>query len=291
MQRDTLLKELGLSPRWKLRAPVIFEGLKDIAPEKASAQGISVEATAEEPAVMTMPRPALSFFSDKGRSGEASISRDVSAPTEIASSNSCQSKSAASRPQAFTGDWDSLHDAIHNCRACPLGTQRQMAVPGIGDRQARWMFIGEAPGAEEDRLGEPFVGPAGQLLDAMLAAIGLNRQHDVYITNMVKCRPPANRNPDADEQRACRAFLERQIQLVQPRLIVLLGRVAAHALFERDASLASFRGRSHDYHGIPVVVTYHPSYLLRTPREKAKAWADLCLARRTHASLASSASR
>jgi DNA polymerase len=164
-----------------------------------------------------------------------------------------------------------------------LCEQRQQAVLGVGDPAASWLLIGEGPGAEEDACGEPFVGPAGQLLDAMLAAIDLARGHDVYIANTVKCRPPSNRTPDAAEMAACRPYLERQIALVRPSLIVLLGRAAAHSVLGKDDTLASLRGKTFEYRDgerrIPVVVTYHPAYLLRNLPDKAKAWEDLCRAR------------
>lgn len=157
---------------------------------------------------------------------------------------------------------------------------------GVGDTAADWLFIGEGPGAEEDARGEPFVGPAGKLLDAMLAAIDLRRGEDVYIANAVKCRPPQNRTPETAEMATCAPYLRRQIALLQPRLIVLLGRAAAHALLGDVGSLASLRGRTFEYtgspgseHPIPVLVTYHPAYLLRTLPDKAKAWEDLCRAR------------
>ena len=152
---------------------------------------------------------------------------------------------------------------------------------GVGDEKADWLFVGEGPGADEDVLGEPFVGQAGKLLDNMLMAIKLKRGSNVYIANIVKCRPPGNRNPEADEIAACLPYLHRQIELIQPKLIVALGKVASNALMGRDATLASLRGKLHEYRGIPLIVTYHPAYLLRTPSEKAKAWQDLCLAVQT----------
>jgi DNA polymerase len=154
-------------------------------------------------------------------------------------------------------------------------------VPGVGDHRARWLFVGEAPGAEEDQRGEPFVGAAGQLLDAMLAGLGLRRGEGVYIANVVKCRPPANRTPDAGECAACQPFLERQIALIRPHIIVALGRVAAQTLLASPINVGSLRGKVHQVQGIPLVVTYHPAYLLRSLGEKARAWADLCLAQRT----------
>ena len=178
-------------------------------------------------------------------------------------------------------DWDALSADIEACTACGLCRSRQRTVPGVGDRKAEWLFVGEAPGAEEDARGEPFVGQAGRLLDNMLAAVGLTRTRDVYIANVLKCRPPNNRTPEPGEADACRPYLERQIALLQPKLVVALGRSAAALLLGTDATIASLRGRVHDYRGVPLVVTYHPAYLLRTLPDKAKAWEDLLLARAT----------
>lgn len=177
-------------------------------------------------------------------------------------------------------DWPDLAAAVANCRACQLCEQRRQAVLGVGDLDPDWLFIGEGPGAEEDVKGEPFVGQAGKLLDNMLAALGLARGKKVYIGNAVKCRPPGNRTPEAAEMAACRPWLERQIALLRPRVIVLLGKAAVHSLLHDDKVLASLRGRRFEYLGIPVVVTYHPAYLLRNLPEKAKAWEDLVFARR-----------
>ncbi|HEX4781934.1 MAG TPA: uracil-DNA glycosylase [Usitatibacter sp.] len=176
--------------------------------------------------------------------------------------------------------WDELEQAVRDCRQCGLCRQRKQAVFGVGARSGPWMFVGEGPGADEDELGEPFVGQAGKLLDSMLAAAGLKRGRDAYIANVVKCRPPGNRTPTPEEGSACAAYLDRQIELVAPRLIVALGKTAAIRLLGTEASLGSLRGRAHDYKGTPLVVTYHPAYLLRSLPEKARAWEDLVFARR-----------
>ncbi|MBI5919868.1 MAG: uracil-DNA glycosylase [Nitrosomonadales bacterium] len=175
--------------------------------------------------------------------------------------------------------WDELQGLVRDCRACKLRAGCTQTVFGVGDPQADWLFVGEGPGVEEDVRGEPFVGQAGRLLDNMLAALKLKRGDDVYIGNVVKCRPPGNRTPEADEIGCCLPYLQRQIELIQPKLIVALGKTAATALLGREASLASLRGSLHDYRGTPLLITYHPAYLLRSPTEKAKAWQDLCLAR------------
>lgn len=176
-------------------------------------------------------------------------------------------------------NWPDLSKQVAACRACPLCQQRKQAVLGVGDTQADWLFIGEGPGADEDVQGEPFVGQAGKLLDNMLLALDLKRDSKVYIANAVKCRPPGNRTPEAAEMAACRPYLLRQIALIKPKIIVLLGKAALHSVLHEDKSLASMRGQRFDFQGIPVVVTYHPAYLLRNLPEKAKAWEDLVFAR------------
>lgn len=185
-------------------------------------------------------------------------------------------------------DWDALEQAVAGCQACGLCKSRKNTVFGVGDRQARWLVVGEAPGENEDLQGEPFVGQAGQLLDNMLKAIGLDRgasgEQGVFIANVLKCRPPANRNPQPDEVAKCEPYLRRQVELLQPQIILALGRFAAQSLLQGTVPdvaaqpLGKLRGQVHQYQGVPVIVSYHPAYLLRTPQDKAKAWADLCLA-------------
>jgi len=184
-------------------------------------------------------------------------------------------------------DWERLREAVAACTRCELHATRTQTVFGIGSHQARWMFIGEAPGADEDQQGEPFVGRAGQLLTSMIRASGLRRE-EVYIANVLKCRPPGNRDPKPAEAASCRGYLERQIELVSPALIVAVGRIAAQNLLGTDAPLARLRGRVHELgpRAWPLIVTYHPAYLLRSPGEKRKAWQDLLLARQTVARLA-----
>ena len=178
-------------------------------------------------------------------------------------------------------DWDALAARVADCTRCGLCEKRTNTVFGVGDREADWMLIGEAPGENEDKQGEPFVGQAGKLLDNMLRSLSLERGDNVYIANVIKCRPPGNRNPEPDEVARCEPYLQRQVALVKPKLIVALGRFAAQTLLKTDASIASLRGRVHTYEGVPVIVTYHPAYLLRSLQDKSKAWADLCLARDT----------
>jgi uracil-DNA glycosylase len=238
-RRDSILREMGLAPVWRLRAATEAEvPLAEALVEPASL------VQAIEPAAAP-PVPA----------GEPDL------------------------------DWETLIARIRACTACRLCQQRKQAVPGVGDRRADWLFVGEGPGAEEDERGEPFVGQAGRLLDNMLAAIGLARGKNVYIANAVKCRPPHNRTPEPDEIATCHPFLERQIGLIAPRLIVALGRPAAQALLNTEVKIGAARGRTFLYRDTPVIVTYHPAYLLRNPHDKAKAWEDLCFARRTMADL------
>jgi len=181
-------------------------------------------------------------------------------------------------PAETSPEWAALEEAVRRCTKCALHSTRTQTVFGVGNHHAQWMFVGEAPGAEEDRQGEPFVGAAGKLLNAMLAALGLKREQ-VYIANVLKCRPPNNRDPQASEVEQCEPNLIRQIELIQPKLIVALGRHAAHSLLKTDQALARLRGQPLSYQNIPLVVTYHPAYLLRTPSDKRKAWEDLRRAR------------
>ncbi len=183
------------------------------------------------------------------------------------------------RPFGIDGmDWEALEAAVAGCQACGLCERRRNTVFGVGDRQADWLIVGEAPGEQEDLQGEPFVGPAGKLLDNMLRAIGLDRENQVYIANVLKCRPPGNRNPEPAEVAQCEPFLRRQVALLQPKIILAMGRFAVQSLLGTTEPIGKLRGRLYDYQGVPVVVTYHPAYLLRNLPDKAKAWADLCLA-------------
>ena len=188
-------------------------------------------------------------------------------------------------------DWPALREAVASCTACRLCESRRQTVFGIGHARAEWMIVGEAPGEDEDELGEPFVGRSGRLLDNMLRAVGLTRgdadaAHQVYIANTVKCRPPGNRNPEPDELARCEPYLIRQLQLVQPRIILAMGRFVVQGLLRSTEPIGRLRGRIHEYQGLPLIATYHPSYLLRNPEDKAKAWEDLCLAAATAAATA-----
>ena len=188
---------------------------------------------------------------------------------------------ATEGPPEVTGSagWEELRACVTECTRCALAGSRTNTVFGVGNPDADWMIIGEAPGAEEDRRGEPFVGRAGKLLDQMLLAIGQSREQ-VFIANILKCRPPHNRDPKPEEAAACRDDLEQQIKLVQPRIVLAVGRIAAQNLLGSDEPVGRMRGRPHELDGIPLVVTYHPAYLLRSPSQKRKSWSDLCLAKR-----------
>ncbi|OYW32109.1 MAG: DNA polymerase III [Methyloversatilis sp. 12-65-5] len=256
-RRASMLREMGLAPVWRLRdAPMAGEDTPPVAIPVAAAATLDAEPVA----AALVRAPAV----PPARAAALPIASPLVAPACVATEGM---------------DWEALEAAIGSCRACPLHERRTMAVPGVGDRAADWLFVGEGPGAEEDVRGEPFVGQAGKLLDAMLAAIGLARGKNAYIANAVKCRPPGNRTPEAAEMAACQPYLERQITLIQPRIIVALGRPAAQILLGGEVKINAARGRLFDRAGIPVVVTYHPAYLLRSPQDKAKAWEDLCFAR------------
>ncbi len=197
----------------------------------------------------------------------------VPAPSATASAPAGLARSAVDAM-----DWDELARTVAQCRACKLCEGRRNTVFGVGDTRADWLIVGEAPGESEDLQGEPFVGPAGKLLDNMLRSIGLDRGQSVYIANVLKCRPPGNRNPEPDEVAQCEPFLRRQVQLLQPKIILAMGRFAVQSLLGTTDAIGKLRGQRHHYMGVPVVVSYHPAYLLRNLPDKAKAWADLCLA-------------
>jgi uracil-DNA glycosylase len=217
----------------------------------------------------------------------------VQAPTVAAVEPASVPAAVASVPERaveqgqVAAQWQRLLDEVRGCRLCPLHATRTQGVLGVGPKRSDWLVIGEAPGAEEDRRGEPFVGAAGQLLDAMLRAIGLDRRTNVYIANVLKSRPPNNRDPRPEEVEACLPYLARQIGLLQPKIMLAVGRIAAQNLLGTDAPLSRLRGRVHHFveQQTPLVVTYHPAYLLRTPADKRKAWEDLKFARSVYQQL------
>jgi len=256
---DPLLEELGIGPLWVSRTAGAAPPVLAAAPVE-SAAAVSLARARAEPAVGLPPRdvphaaPLVSRAVEPGESGEP--------------------------VQSLT--WEALEQRVSECTLCTLCEKRTQTVFGVGDHNADWMLIGEAPGENEDKQGEPFVGPAGKLLDNMLQSLRLQRGRDVYIANVLKCRPPGNRNPEPEEVERCAPYLQRQVALVRPKLIVAMGRFAAQSLLKTTASIASLRGRLHEYENVPVIVTYHPAYLLRSLPDKAKAWTDLCLAKSTY---------
>ncbi|CAJ9551362.1 phage SPO1 DNA polymerase domain-containing protein [Burkholderia pseudomallei] len=254
----------------------------------ASALDLTDAAEATRPAAA--PAPAALTGGD---AGAAASDEDMSwfdlEPVHEPVLPDVAARPAATTPSVAELGWDELRARVADCERCRLCEKRTNTVFGVGDEHADWMLVGEAPGENEDKQGEPFVGQAGKLLDNMLRALALKRGENVYIANVIKCRPPGNRNPEPDEVARCEPYLQRQVALVKPKLIVALGRFAAQTLLKTDGSIASMRGRVHQYEGVPVIVTYHPAYLLRSLQDKAKAWSDLCLANDTYRSAAPAA--
>jgi DNA polymerase len=267
------------------RAMLAEMGVKVWAPKPVTAQAAVVDAPAASARAAT-PEPA----SPPARAPVAASPAPVREPAPRAAPPSAPVVSPVAtlgpRPAGIdTMDWSALQATVAGCEACGLCRSRKHTVFGTGDTQADWMIVGEAPGENEDLQGEPFVGVAGQLLDNMLRAIGRSRSgtgaQGAYIANVLKCRPPANRNPLPEEVAQCEPYLARQVALVQPKIIVAMGRFAVQSLLQTSEPIGKLRGQVHRYQGVPVIVTYHPAYLLRTPGDKAKAWADLCLALET----------
>lgn len=267
-RNEAILRELNLYPLWQRR---------------------NVSAITEQPETFT---PANSTAESKTENQPPTGCMMESAPDITGKPKPCTPSILPKNNLADLG-WPELKKMVRDCTACGLRAGCTQTVFGTGDEKAEWLFVGEGPGADEDALGEPFVGQAGQLLDNMLLSINLKRGKNVYIANIVKCRPPGNRTPSTEEILHCLPYLQRQIELIQPRLIVALGKTAATALLhmagtagpaekqEHEITLSSLRGTRHHYQGIPLIITYHPAYLLRRPLEKSKAWQDLCLATRT----------
>ncbi len=252
------------------RAMLAEMGVRVWAPKPAPAKATRPEVHVPAPFVATPAAPAAR-------------PSPVAAPTPALATIQPAQPGPAS-PIA-TLDWPALRETVASCQACGLCQSRTNTVFGVGDEQTDWMVVGEAPGENEDLQGEPFVGAAGQLLDNMLKAVGRSRsgqgEQGAYIANVLKCRPPANRNPQPNEVAQCEPYLARQVALVKPKVIVAMGRFAVQALLKTNEPIGRLRGQVHHYEGVPVIVTYHPAYLLRTPTDKGKAWADLCLAMET----------
>ena len=274
-----MLQRMGLGPIWTVRhaasAPAYKHGESDI-PAMASVD--------ELPAPPATPSTAMPMAT-------AALPAEL-APLPDPARVDALVPAAGAQPlvqgEQRWPNWDELQRSVSSCQACGLCQGRNKTVFGVGDRQASWMFIGEGPGRQEDMQGDPFVGPAGKLLDNMLRALGLDRQQQAYIANVVKCRPSAedgrDRPPTAEEIAACLPYLQRQVELVQPDVIVALGRIAAVGLLglPPDTAVSGLRGKLHTFQGRPLVVTYHPAYLLRQPADKAKVWRDLQMARAAH---------
>ncbi|HZW26535.1 MAG TPA: uracil-DNA glycosylase family protein [Gallionella sp.] len=269
-RQEAVLRELNLYPQWVRRNPPAI--VEEAAPAETQAEPVQTVAPVAEAA--HMPRQQEVAAEPEHAEVSAQTVHAETVPSEAV---------AQDREGLIARlGWPELKTLVRDCTACKLRAGCTQTVFGVGDQQADWLFVGEGPGADEDARGEPFVGQAGKLLDSMLLALKLKRGDHVYIANVVKCRPPENRTPEADEIATCLPYLQRQIQLIQPRVIVALGKTAATALLNTgDVTLGSLRGKVHDYQGIPLIITYHPAYLLRSPMEKAKAWQDLCLARKT----------
>jgi DNA polymerase len=269
-RQRAMLAEMGVRV-WAPR-PVVPAADGHASPAIAAPVARAAEVPEPPP-----PRPGPSEPSLRGAAQRPVTPTSVVAPARAATHASSPPVEGIERM-----DWSQLEAAVAACRACGLCESRRNTVFGGGNTGADWMVVGEAPGENEDREGQPFVGPAGELLDNMLRAVGRSRAgsgaQGAYIANVLKCRPPSNRNPQAAEVAQCAPYLARQVALLQPKLILAMGRFAVQSLLQSDEPIGKLRGRVHQYQGVPVIVTYHPAYLLRTPSDKAKAWADLCLA-------------
>ncbi len=277
-RQRAMLAEMGVkvwAPKPTPPADAIAQTTGSVAPD-ASPRAAS-------PMAVPVPAPARAPLAAAPAPVREAVPRPAAAPAPV---KPPVTAALGARPAGIDGmDWPALQSAVAGCEACGLCRSRKNTVFGVGDTQADWMVVGEAPGENEDLQGEPFVGVAGQLLDNMLRAIGRSRSGSgaqaTYIANVLKCRPPANRNPLPEEVNQCEPYLARQVALVQPKIILAMGRFAVQALLQSSEPIGKLRGQVHRYQGVPVIVTYHPAYLLRTPADKAKAWADLCLAMET----------
>ena len=274
LRQRGMLEAMGLRvwARPELKSEVDGEPRPEIGPELRSELKGQPEPA---PVMMARPAPEHTTQAAAGAAVQRSVPQREPNPSEDAIASL---------------DWPGLQAAVAACQACGLCQTRTQTVFGVGHPQAQWMIVGEAPGEQEDLRGEPFVGTAGQLLDNMLRAVGLTRgdgsgeglaERQVYIANTLKCRPPRNRNPEPEELARCRPYLDRQIALVRPRIILAMGRFAVQSLLGSSEPIGRLRGRVHELDGVPVIVTYHPAYLLRNLTDKARAWEDLCLARAT----------
>lgn len=292
-RKEYVLSQFGLGPRWVRRRQTYPAALASAAAEKmpavlpSSAEMTHTErlSPAMDPAqpassqlqqALSADRPAYAYAERQAQALPLAES-----PYQAVQLSPAQPPARALPPM----DWATLEAEVKGCTRCRLCETRTQAVFGRGNPKARWLVVGEAPGEQEDRQGLPFVGRAGQLLNNMLRAAGLDSDTDVYIANVIKCRPPANRNPSQDEIAACQPYLRQQIDHIQPSLILALGRFAAQTLLETTEPIGRLRGKVHHYASTPLIVSYHPAYLLRTQPDKAKAWQDLVFARREMAHL------
>lgn len=281
-RRDQLMKELGLTA-WHLRNRLMR------AEEAGTGETSAPAGATMVPPVMPLAQEPDTVVTEQSSDTamkvmHAPASPEPQAPQPVIVEENRDLARPATSPRT-PRSWTELEQDVPACRRCALSETRTQTVFERGNRRAPLMIVGEAPGEQEDRLGQPFVGPAGKLLDAMLTAAGWNPAHDVYIANVLKCRPPGNRNPQSGEMVACIDFLSDQLRLVQPRLILCVGRIATQALLDTEQAISRLRGQLHHWQGVPLIVSYHPAYLLRNLPDKAKAWQDLCLARRTLAGL------
>lgn len=285
-RQRAMLREMGIAPFWPESPP---------EPEVPAALAEPDSSRMARAAADPLPAPALATELPLAASlpGQAVRPPAARAPTPPSGQlRPISDVMIGPRPAGIEQmAWPALREAVAGCQACGLCQSRTQSVFGVGHEQAEWMIIGEAPGEQEDRQGEPFVGRAGQLLDRMLQAVGRTRAEappaeQVFITNVLKCRPPANRNPQPQEVAQCEPYLMRQVELVRPKLIVAMGRFAAQSLLKSSEPIGRLRGRVHEVGGVPVIVTYHPAYLLRSPADKGMAWDDLCLAREVWAQAA-----
>jgi DNA polymerase len=300
MTREDMLRELELLPVWQSRAPVkVAETSTNLADEivTASAQVVATPSSVTHPALIEPPAflgtieanefPVLLDATSNAIGLNGTVVNDtVLNDVEL---NKASAADVNTLPVSYQKlakmDWQTLQQCVQNCQLCNLSQTRTNTVFGVGDVNADWLLIGEAPGVEEDLHGEPFVGQAGKLLDNMLSAIQLRRGHNVYIANVLKCHPPQNREPQSEEVAQCELYLKRQIELLQPKIIIALGKVAAQTLLKSEDTINNLRGQLYAYHHVPVIVTYHPAYLLRNHADKVKAWEDLCFAKDTMRSL------
>ncbi|MFY8118634.1 MAG: uracil-DNA glycosylase [Roseateles sp.] len=275
-RQRAMLEAMGLKV-WRAPEPAAAVSASSAVPAETAVMERPALAAVPVPVPVPAPRPPVAVPAPAPRAVAELLAPGEGLPQR------------APRPgleRIAAMDWPQLREAVADCRACKLCEGRKNTVFGVGHERAHWMIVGEAPGQQEDEQGEPFVGQAGKLLDSMLRSLGLSRaegppERQVFIANTLKCRPPGNRNPEPEELAQCEPFLQRQIALVQPRIILAMGRFAVQSLLRSNEPIGRLRGRVHEYQGVPLVVTYHPAYLLRNLVDKARAWEDLCLAQDT----------